>query len=127
MNDPISDMLIRIKNAYMARKGSVIIPHTNVVLALVKVLQKQGYVGEISRAAGSRNLTVLLKYAAGVPALTDVKRVSKPGLRRYIRARDLGSVKSGLGQVILSTPNGLKTHIEAKKEHIGGEVLCAVW
>lgn len=127
MNDPIGDMLIRIKNAYLARKSTVAIPHSNVKEALVKLLTKQGYVENMSREKDARDIVVTLKYTNGLPALTDVKRLSKPGLRRYVRARDINTIKSGLGHVILSTPQGLKTHSEAKKDHIGGEVLCAVW
>jgi small subunit ribosomal protein S8 len=120
-------MLIRIKNAYMARKQTVEISHSNVKEALVKLLERYGYVGEVVSEKESRRLTVVLKYVDGVPALTEVKRLSKPGLRRYIRARKLSDFRAGLGQVILSTPQGLKTHTEAKKAKIGGEVLCTVW
>lgn len=111
----------------MARRGSIDVPHSNVREALLKILQKYKYVGEVARDETSRNIKVTLLYTDGVPALTEVKRLSKPGLRRYIRAKDLGTLRQGLGYVILSTPQGLKTHIEAKKIGIGGEVLCTVW
>ena len=127
MTDPIADLLIRIKNGYMARRQKITVPHSNVKEALVKLLHKYGYVGEVTYTKGDALISIALLYADGVPALTEVKRLSRPGLRRYIRAKDLKSIRQGLGYVILSTPQGLKTHIEAKKIGIGGEVLCTIW
>lgn len=127
ITDPIADLLIRIKNGYLARRESVVVPHSNVKESLLKVLQKYGYVDNLVHEKEQRILKVTLIYKQGTPALTEVKRLSKPGLRRYIRARDLGTLRQGLGYIILSTPQGLKTHHEAKAAKIGGELLCAIW
>lgn len=127
MNDPIGDLLIRIKNGYMARQKQVVVPHSNVKVALTRLLQKLGYVGKVVRDDKSPNFTVELLYIQGKPALTQVKRVSKPGLRKYVQNRNLRALRQSLGHVILTTPKGLRTHIEAKKEGLGGEVLCTVW
>ena len=126
-NDPISDLLIRIKNGYLARQDVVVVPHSNVKEALSRMLSHYGYIGTVKRVQNGRTISLELVYRDGVPALTDVKRISKPGLRRFVRSRDLGRLTRGLGHVILTTPKGLKTHVEAKLEHVGGEILCAVW
>lgn len=127
MTDPIADLLIRIKNGYMARKQSVIVPHSNVKEALLHVLVTCAYIERFVRNEKDKSFTVYLSYAEGVPALTDVKRISKPGLRRYMGVKELQNMRRALGHVIVSTPQGVKTHIEAKKLGVGGEVLCAVW
>ncbi len=124
-NDSIADMLIRIQNGYMARKSVVEVPYSRIKLTLLTRLQKYGYIGEVNNNDG--NISVSLIYRDGAPALSGVKRISKPGLRRYIKHKDLGKYRFGLGHVILSTPKGLKDQNEASKEQIGGELLCAVW
>ena len=127
MNDPIADLLTRIKNGYLARQETVTAPYSKFKEALCRLLQKCGYIGEISQEKDKLDLIISLIYQSGVPALTDVKRLSKPGLRRYVKAKDLNRLKPGLGYLILSTPDGLKTHFEAKKAGVGGELVCAIW
>lgn len=126
-SDPIADMLTRIKNGYMARKETVEVPYSRFKAALAKLLARYEYVGEVSQADDQRTFTVTLSYKQGQPMMTEIKRISKPGLRRYLSVRDLEAVKQGLGYLILSTPKGLKTHIDARKERLGGEVICKVW
>lgn len=124
-NDSIADMLIRLQNGYMARKSAVEVPYSRIKLTLLKRLQTYGYVGDVK--SDDKQISVALVYRDGVPALSGVKRISKPGLRRYIKHKDLTTYRFGLGHVILSTPKGLKDQYEARKEQIGGELLCAVW
>lgn len=127
MTDPISDMLIRIKNGYLARRATVIVPYSKMKETLARLLVELGYITAVTKKSQLATLTVKLKYAEGVPALSGVKRLSKPGLRRYAGAQDLFRMRQSLGQIIVSTPKGLKTHLEARKMKLGGEILCAVW
>ena len=127
INDPIADMLIRIKNAYMARRTTVEIPYIRVKENLLALLAKEGSVGATEKIGDRKTLVVKLLYTQYGAAVSDVKRVSKPGLRRYIKASELPTLHVGLGHVILSTPKGLKTHTEARKERVGGEILCRIW
>ncbi len=125
INDPIADMLIRIKNGYMARKEAVLVPRSKFKAAIITVLKKYHYIGEVAEADSA--FTVKLLYQSGKPAMTQVQRISKPGLRRYMSVKDLEGVRHGLGFLILSTPKGIMTHIDAKKQRIGGEVICKIW
>lgn len=125
--DPVADMLIRIKNGYMAGQKQVAIPYSRFKLTLADVLKKQGFIGESVKDKSGKEFTVTLVYQNGLPSLSGVKRISKPGLRRYVGVGELNLLHRGVGKVILSTPRGLKTHLEAKKENLGGEVVCKVW
>lgn len=127
INDPIGDMLTRIKNAYMARREFVEIPRSKLRELLAEMLVKLGYGKEVLPTDVTSYFKISLLYKQGIPALSGVKRISKPGLRRYAGAHDLRKLSRGLGVLIVSTPKGLKTHIEAQKEGIGGELLCKVW
>ena len=127
ISDPVADMLIRIQNGYMARHKKVVVPFSRFKMALADLLKKQGFVGDVSKINGDKEFSIALKYENGSPALFGVKRISKPGLRRYVGVGELSLLGRGVGKVILSTPKGLKTHSEAKKEGLGGEVLCKVW
>lgn len=127
MNDPIADMLIRIKNGYMAGKSVVEVPHSNLKEALATVLKKYEYIGEVTKKADKPNLFVELVYKDGRPSMTQVERLSKPGLRKYAGVSDLEKIKQVLGYVIISTPKGLMTHVEAKKKRLGGELICKIW
>ncbi len=127
MTDPIADMLTRIKNGYLARHQKVEIPHSNVKMALAEVLSRLGYVGKIERKTNGSGFIIHLNYQNGLPALTDVKRMSTPGRRIYVKAKDLVAMRHRLGAIILTTPKGIKTHKEAIKENLGGELVCAVW
>lgn len=129
VTDPIGDMISQIKNAFMARKGDVVLPHSRLKESVAKALCDTGYlkfvetVGDVPK----RELKLTLMYTNKIPALTDIKRKSKPGLRVYVGKNEIPSVISGLGVAILSTPQGVMTGTEAKKRNIGGELLCVVW
>lgn len=125
MVDPIGDGLIRIKNGYLVGKISVKVRFSNLILKIMKLLQKEGYIESVKQDKGE--LLVTLKYNDRVPALTDVKRVSTPSLRIYKGVKSLPSVLNGLGVAIISTPKGIMTDKQARKEKAGGEVLAFVW
>ncbi|TSC87350.1 MAG: small subunit ribosomal protein S8 [Microgenomates group bacterium Gr01-1014_7] len=123
--DSVGDALIRIKNAYLVGKQSVSVKYSKLILNLMKLLQKEGYLEATSHK--DREIIVTLKYNERKPALTDIKRVSKPSLRVYKGAAELPSVLNGLGLAVISTPKGLMTEKEARKSKVGGEVLALVW
>ncbi len=123
--DPVADALIRIKNGYSVGKVSVVIKFSKLIWNLVKLLQKEGYLSEVKQS--KREIIATLKYNSRIPALTDVKRVSKPSLRVYKGVKDLPKVLNGLGIAIISTPKGLLTDKEARKLKTGGEILALVW
>lgn len=125
VNDPISDMLIRMKNGYMAGKAEVVLPWSKLKENLAKILVKNNFLLEENKS--DRDLILKLKYNGVVPTLTDVKRVSKPSLRIYAGKNDLPKVLSGVGVSIISTPKGLMTNKEAHKAGLGGEVICEIW
>lgn len=123
--DKVGDLLIRIKNGYMASRVEVAIPYSNLSLAILEVLEKEGYIGSFKRA--DRELTVSLKYQGRGKVLTDVKRISKPGRRIYKSKTELPRVLDGMGIAIISTPKGVMTDREARKQGVGGEVMAYVW
>jgi len=138
INDPIADFLIRIKNGYLAKKTEVSVPYSKIKENLGKILVEEGYLEKLkipACPAGRRNpkseirknLVLTLKYEKKKPALTDVQRVSKPGLRIYVDKTKIPKVLGGLGITIISTPKGLMTDKEARKKGLGGEVICKVW
>jgi small subunit ribosomal protein S8 len=128
--DPIADMLTRVRNAYSAGKESVQMPHSNQKQALAGILKQQGYIKDFNAEVqdGKRALRLFLKYSADdEPIIQGLKRISKPSLRRYEKAKDLPRVLGGLGVAIVSTSAGILTDREARRRNIGGEVLCYVW
>lgn len=130
VNDPISDMLTRIRNAGMARKSEVLMPSTKVLVAIAKVLKDEGYIGdyEVIEKTPQNQLKVALRYGADKKhSIREIRRVSKPGLRVYAGKDAIPRVKSGLGIAIVSTPQGVLTGYEARRRGIGGEVLCTVF
>jgi len=130
VNDPISDMLTRIRNAGMARKSEVIMPSTKVLVAIAKILEQEGYIGgfEVIEQRPQDVLKISLRYGADKShSIREIKRVSKPGLRVYAGKDAIPRVKSGLGIAIVSTPQGVLTGYEARRRGIGGEVLCTVF
>ena len=130
VNDPIGDMLTRIRNACMARKLVVDIPASKMKLAIAEILKREGFVREYSVVEGQpfQPLSITLKYMSDRrPAITGLRRVSKPGLRIYTGRDEIPRVRGGLGLSILSTPKGVLAGHEAWHEHVGGEVLCYVW
>ena len=130
VNDPISDMLTRIRNAGMARKPEVLMPSTKVLVAIAKVLKDEGYIGEfeVIEKTPQNQLKIALRYGADKKhSIREIRRVSKPGLRVYAGKDAIPRVKSGLGIAIVSTPQGVLTGYEARRRGIGGEVLCTVF
>lgn len=125
MNDAVGDALIRIKNGYSVGKMTVSLRYSKLVWNIMKLLQKEGFVSEVSQKG--HEIVVSLKYNLRAAAITDLKRVSKPSLRVYKGAKELPVVLNGLGVAIISTPKGLMTNKEAYKAKIGGEVLALVW
>ena len=136
-NDPISDMLTRIRNAAAVKKADVTIPFSKVKLALAELLKSEGYIEDVTHIKGAKNptnkgeafdsLLVQLKYSDLGPAITRIDRVSKPGKRVYCKKDELPIVLSGHGISLLSTSQGLMTNRAAKKARLGGEVICKVY
>ena len=130
VNDPIADMLTRIRNAQIARHDSVTIPASNMKKAIAKILLDEGYIKSVEMVADGLQgaLKVTLKYLEKKqPVIIGLKRISKPGLRVYATCEELPKVLGGLGIAIVSTSRGLMTDRQARKENIGGEVLCYIW
>lgn len=128
MQDPVSDMLTRIRNAQARDKASVSMPSSKLKVAIAEVLQQEGYVEGFSVDGEAKpQLTVTLKYFDGRPVIEEIKRVSRPGLRVYRDQTALPSVRGGLGVAIVSTNKGLMTDRAARAAGVGGEVLCTVF
>ena len=128
MQDTLADMLTRIRNAQMREHASVSMPSSKAKLAVLKVLQEEGYIGEFSvDGAAKPTLTVALRYHNGAPVIEEIKRVSRPGLRIYKPATELPAVRVGLGVSIISTNKGVMTDRAAREAGVGGEVLCTVF
>ncbi len=125
MNDPIADALIRIKNGYTIGKPTVTVRYSRLILELTKLLEKEGYVENSNKK--DIEIVVTLKYISRKPAISGVKRVSKPSLRVYKGAKALPYVLNGLGIAVVSTPKGIMTDKKARKLNVGGEVLALVW
>src|ERR1044071_208905 len=124
--DPIADMLTRIRNANQALIPDVQMSHSNMRESIAKILKKEGYVSEIAVEGkqGAKTLKVKLKYQGRKGVIEGLKRVSSPGLRRYVGATDIPRVRGGLGTAIVSTSKGLMTDVQARKSNLGGELLC---
>lgn len=129
VTDPIADFLIRIKNASRAAKAETIAPFSKIKAEIARILQEEGYVWayEVLPNDGKPQIKVKLKYEGRTPAITDVKRVSKPGLRQYIGVDEVPRVLGGLGVSIVSTPKGVMTGAKARRAKVGGELLALVW
>lgn len=128
--DPIADMLTRIRNANIVSHQFVEIPCSKLKVELAKLLKEEGYISnyEVKEAGNFKVISVELKYdEKSKPVITNLKRVSKPGLRSYCKSKNLPKVLGGLGIAVVSTSKGLLTDRKAKKENIGGEILCYVW
>ena len=129
-SDPIADMLTRIRNAVRARHQRVDLPSSRLKIEIARILKDEGYLAnfKVVEEKGKKTLRVFLRYTPdrrGV--ITDLKRISRPGSRRYVGKTDIRAVVGGMGISILSTPRGLMTGQSARKEGVGGEVLCEVW
>ena len=128
MTDPIADMLTRIRNAQLAKKSTLELPFAKVKFMIGKILSAHGYVGEVTKVEGPKpTLSIKLKYNGKAPAITSIKRESKPGHRVYRKAEELPNVLNGFGIAIVSTSQGMMTAKPAKEKGIGGEVVCSVY
>ncbi len=127
-SDPIADMLIRIKNAVRAGHKEVeIYPASKFKAEILKVLKREGFIEGFRWSKDRRRITVYLKYYQGKPVLTEVKRVSKPGRRVYVKATEVPWVLNGLGIAIISTSRGVLSDRECRRYKVGGELICYVW
>ncbi len=129
MTDPIADMLIRIKNAQAKNHPRVFVPFSKIKLNLAKILKQEGFIDEVTKQKrGKRvNIEIALKYINGVPAIQNLRRISKPSRRYYVKKEKIPWVLQGYGIAIISTSQGLLTNKEARKKKLGGEVICEVW
>ena len=129
MQDPLSDMLTRIRNAQLAGKSKVEMPGSKLKAAVAQVLKEEGYINGFvaSDDSGKPRLAIQLKYFQGKPVIAEIDRVSRPGLRRYSAKDELPSVRAGLGVAIISTSRGIMTDRAARAAGVGGEVLCTVF
>jgi len=129
MNDPISDFLIRIKNAYMAGKVQFEVPHSKMKEAIADVLKRHGFISKIAtKKEGVKKFMVIdLAYQNKIPKFTNVVIISKPGKRVYVPHNKLPKVLGGLGITIVSTPEGIMSGSFAKKKKLGGELICKIW
>jgi small subunit ribosomal protein S8 len=128
MSDQISDMLTRIRNASRAMLPFVNVPHSKMKESIAKVLQREGYVADIVvEGKPFKSIKIKLKYTGRKCVIEGLRRVSSPGLRRYVGSQDVPRVLGGLGVSIVSTSEGVMTGIQARKKNVGGELLCEVW
>ena len=127
--DPIADMLIRIKNAYMANHTKLTVGYSRIKEDIAIVLKQEGYLqdAKVEGEGVKKHLVLSLVYVGGVRVFTDVRRLSKPGLRRYSSKSDLPTILSGVGQALVSTSKGVMSVRAAKKENLGGELICEIW
>ncbi len=129
-NDSLSDMLARIKNAHQANKVSTLCFKSKLNMNVLNVLKNEGYIRDykdIEERKGINSIKIDLKYYNGAPVIKKIKRVSKPGIRKYSKISDLSKPYEGLGISILSTPKGVMSDQQAKKNNVGGEILCEVF
>jgi len=130
MTDPLADMLTRIRNGQQARLYSVKAPYSKLKASVLEVLKREGYIRDYKKEElknNKANLIIELKYLDGIAVIKEVKRSSRPGLRRYSKITELPKIFNGLGIYVLSTPKGVLSDHEARLENVGGEVLCHVF
>ena len=125
MTDPIADMLTRIRNAHLALHKEVNVPRSKMKEALAAILKQEGYVEDVTTQ--DRTITIQLKYHQGKAAIAGLKRVSKPGRRKYVGVGEIPRVQNGLGICILSTSRGVMDGVSAREASVGGELLCEIW
>jgi len=128
MTDPISDMLARIRNANRALLPGVEMPHSKIKESIASILKKEGYINDFAvEGKIPKTIRVKLKYQGKKSIIEGLKRVSSPGLRRYVGSTDIPRVRGGMGVAVLSTSEGVMTGVQARKKNIGGELLCYIW
>ena len=130
LTDPVADMLTRIRNASSARHEKCLVPRSRLKVRIAEVLKEEGFIKDflVHEDGPQGAITILLKYSADrEPAISDIKRVSKPGLRRYVPSDSIPRVLNGMGIAILSTAKGVMADRVARKQKVGGELICTVW
>jgi small subunit ribosomal protein S8 len=128
MTDPISDMLTRIRNAHRALLPSLELPHSKMKESIAGILKKEGYIADFGvEGQTGKKLKLKLKYQGKKGVIEGLLRVSSPGLRRYVRSTDIPRVRGGLGTAIVSTSQGLMSGVQARKNNLGGELICYIW
>jgi small subunit ribosomal protein S8 len=128
MSDPISDMLTRIRNGGRALLPVIVLPHSRIKEGVAKILKSEGYVTDVSvEGETKKKIKIHLKYEGKKSVIEGLKRVSKPGLRKYVGATAIPRVRGGLGVAIVSTSEGLLTDAQARRKNLGGELLCHIW
>ena len=128
MTDPISDMLTRIRNAQRALLPALELPHSILKENIAGILKREGYIAEVGvEGKPARTLTIKLKYQGKKPVIEGLRRVSSPGLRRYVGSTEIPRVRGGLGIAVVSTSQGIMSGNQARKNKLGGELLCYVW
>ena len=129
LSDPIGDMIARIKNAQMRNHKIVELPSSNFKVKISNILKSEGYILDykINSETNKSILLIYLKYHSGNPVISTIERVSKPGRRIFSRAESLPKINNGLGIAIVSTPKGVMTDIDARKQKVGGEIICKVF
>lgn len=129
MTDPVADMLTRIRNAYAAGHRRVDIPRSRFKAELARVLRENNYIADCKELEldGRGVLRLYLRYHNDLPVVRELQRVSSPGLRRYVKCRDIPRIKNGLGVAIVSTPRGLMTDRDARRANLGGELVAVLW
>jgi small subunit ribosomal protein S8 len=130
MTDPIADMLTRLRNAAGARKAEFTVPYSRLKSEIARILEKEGYIAGFeleTPAKGRPNLKIRNKFVNKASAIAGLKRVSKPGLRRYVTANEVPRVLGGMGIAVLSTSRGVLTGHEARRQNVGGELLAYIW
>ncbi len=128
--DPIGDMFTRIRNGQMRNLNSVSIPASKFRSKILEILKTEGYISSFFLESNDNNKKIIkvnLKYYEGTPVIKEIKRISKPGRRVYSRATSIPKIQNGLGMAIISTPQGVMSDIEARKNNIGGEIICKVF
>jgi len=128
--DPLADMLTRLRNAIVVNKSEVFLPHSLLKEKVAKLLVKNGFLGDVKQVkdeAGRKQLEIIISSGAGPSQITEITRLSKPGRRVYVKAKDIPVVKRGRGIVVVSTSQGLMTGEEARGKNIGGELICKVY
>jgi small subunit ribosomal protein S8 len=128
MTDPISDMLTRIRNAHRALLPTVELPHSRLKESIAGILKREGYIAEVGVEGQTiKTLKLKLKYQGKKGVIEGLRRISSPGLRNYVRATQIPRVRAGLGTAIISTSQGVMSGTQARKNNLGGELLCYVW
>ena len=127
--DPIGDMFTRIRNGQMRNLNTIVVPHSKFRINILEILKIEGYINNyhIDKKDNKQSLKIDLKYYEGLPVIKEIKRISKPGRRVYSRATSIPKIQNGLGLAILSTPKGVMSDHQARKNNLGGEIICKVF